>query len=682
MTEFLDENESILSESFSISEPTIKDENISPRGNLQIEENVKDYPIRCSDCWLIPRISFNFKKKNFCTKCEKDHKNIFMSYEDLCENADKKFSSLLCHKCKQDKDVNYRCNDDNLFFCSKCRNELKSKNFSDLTEIDVKCPNHHLEFKYLDTDKYKHLCEECYKEQKENYKTNLIEIEKYVNYKDTIDKYYQKSIENIKIWNNISKLIKNWLKNINNKFNDFINSIGDYCLLQQKIVNFLKIDNSYEKYKNNYFVFSNYKAINDEKIDLFIRRINGYVNYKYNKYSDLGNMTEFFIGILKEFNQTDININSNYNMIIQEKGKEDDKQNEIKLIKEMKRKILELPNDIKCFIPFQKENYVILGYNTGEIQIAEIEGDIIKDKLKFKVFDLELSHICEIDKNLIIASDIKNNIKIIEIEEDLNDYTVIKNIDMDESTKIHKIISLPIISYFKNKQFFGISTDESVLIYKSNKMPSYLDPPYLQYHNKVEEYSIVQPFPNQIEQEKSEKLKFSVEKRISIKEQFDDILEINDTYLAVACPKSKSLRLFNTQKEFQEAQILHNVIPNQGCFMKVSKSKKELIIGYNGGFNIIDFENLQRVRNITIKQNIQFFDFIGLNNLIILSISSKFNDEVGDANIRQYRFRDGFKEINKLSEVVALSQNKITNFFVIKEKIYYINNTNKIVYYD
>ena len=116
--------------------------------------------------------------------------------------------------------------------------------------------------------------------------------------------------------------------------------------------------------------------------------------------------------------------------------------------------------------------------------------------------------------------------------------------------------------------------------------------------------------------------------------------------------------------------------------MKVSKSKKELIIGYNGGFNIIDFENLQRVRNITIKQNIQFFDFIGLNNLIILSISSKFNDEVGDANIRQYRFRDGFKEINKLSEVVALSQNKITNFFVIEEKIYYINNTNKIVYYD
>ena len=253
---------------------------------------------------------------------------------------------------------------------------------------------------------------------------------------------------------------------------------------------------------------------------------------------------------------------------------------------------------------------------------------------------------------------------------------------MDKKTKIHQIISLPIISYFKNKQFFGISIDESVLIYKSNKMPSYLDPPYLQYHNKVEEYSIVQPFPNQIEQEKSEKLKFSVEKRISLKQKVEDILEINDTYLAVACPKSKSLRLFNTQKEFQEAEILHNVIPNQGCFMKVSKSKKELIIGYNGGFNIIDFENLQRVRNITIKQNIQFFDFIGLNNLIILSISSKFNDEVGDANIRQYRFRDGFKEINKLSEVVALSQNKITNFFVIKEKIYYINNTNKIVYYD
>ena len=48
----------------------------------------------------------------------------------------------------------------------------------------------------------------------------------------------------------------------------------------------------------------------------------------------------------------------------------------------MKRKILELPNDIKCFIPFQKENYVILGYNTGEIRRRKILGESTLQKIR------------------------------------------------------------------------------------------------------------------------------------------------------------------------------------------------------------------------------------------------------------------------------------------------------------
>ena len=51
---------------------------------------------------------------------------------------------------------------------------------------------------------------------------------------------YKKVIENIKMWNNISRIINNWLKSLNDKFNGLLSSIGNYCLLQQKIVNFIK----------------------------------------------------------------------------------------------------------------------------------------------------------------------------------------------------------------------------------------------------------------------------------------------------------------------------------------------------------------------------------------------------------------------------------------------------------
>ena len=97
-------------------------------------------------------------------------------------------------------------------------------------------------------------------------------------------------------------------------------------------------------------------------------------------------------------------------------------------------------------------------------------------------------------------------------------------------------------------------------------MPFYLDPPYLQYHNVIEEFSIVQPtFIHD-----DEKLSFNIEKKIILKHQADNIIEINDKYLAVACPESKSLKLFNTQKEFKEELNLPNLIPHSGCYMKVT----------------------------------------------------------------------------------------------------------------
>ena len=678
MQDYLNESEISYNESYSISEPTLKEDLNPSKSNIEIEENIKEFPIRCPDCWYIPKIYANFKTKNYCLMCDDNHKNIYMSFEDLIENANKKFSSLLCSQCKSDKDVNYRCNDNNLFFCSKCKNSYKSTNFSEIKDIDIICPKHYKKNKFYDIEINKHLCEECYEEQKEKYNKSehLIEMEKYINYKDSLDIYYKKSIDNINMWNNTSRIINNWLKKINDKFNEFLNSIRNYCLLQQKIVSFLKTENSYSQYKNNFNIYCNYIAINDEKIDTFIKNINDYLNYKYNKNFDICTMSRFFINMLDDFNQTELNIEAKNNIINKGKGKEMEEKvknnKEIKQIKEMNLKKYELNSKIKCLIPFEKDNYIILGMDTGEIRICDSKENELKEKFNIKEFDSEINHICEIDKELIIASDINLKTKIIQIKEDFTNYSVIKNINLGEYKKINKIISLPIISYFKNRQYLGIALDKSILIYKSNKMPFYLDPPYLQYHNVVEEFSIVQPsFIHD-----DEKLSFNLDKKIILKHLPENIIEINDKYLAVSCPESKSLKLFNTQKDFKEELTLPNLIPHFGCFMKVTLSRKELIIGYNGGLNIFEFNNEKKVRNIKWKQNIKFFDFIGFNCIMCLSSNNN------DIYIKQYQFKKGFKDINKISEVIVLDKNTITNFVNINNKIYYIDDTNFIHYYE
>ena len=77
--------------------------------------------------------------------------------------------------------------------------------------------------------------------------------------------------------------------------------------------------------------------------------------------------------------------------------------------------------------------------------------------------------------------------------------------------------------------------------------------------------------------------------------------------------------------------------------MKVSKTKKELVIGYDGGFNVIDFDNIKKVKNIKFNQKVEFFDFIDYNNIMCLSV---FNNEI---YIKQYKFKDGLREMNKIS---------------------------------
>ena len=680
MDEFINDDE-FISETYSISEPTLTDALAQPNFDLKIEEKVTDYPLRCSSCWTIPRLYFNLNANNYSLICNEGHKNIFMSFPDLIEDADKKLSSLLCHQCKKESDKMFRCNDNNLFFCSECKNNVDSNNFTEIQKIDTECPKHHKKYKYYDTKVYKNICDECLKEIKENYleNKNFFEIEKNVNYKDTIDKYHKKAIENIKMWNNTSRIINDWLKKLNDKFHEFLSSIENYCLLRLKIVSYLKNENKYLNYINNYNIYSNYEAINNENADSFIRKINEYLSVKYNKNYNLSTMSTFLIKILDEYNKNEIKIESKINNNIQniEKENSEKKHNnkEIKLIASMDKKHFQVDSKINCLIPFNQENYLLLGMKKGEISVCEAKGNDFKEKINIKEFDQEITHLCEIDKNLFIASDINNKIKIIQIKNNFSEYEIIKTLTFEQYNKINKIISLPIISYFQNRHYFSIAIDQYLFIYRSNKMPQYLEPPYKYYHNNIEEFSIVQPY----EMQNNEKFNFTLEKKSKYKNIVENILEISDKYLAVICTDSKDLTLLYTQNNFKEETNLPNAIPKNKCGMKVSNTKTELVIWYDGGINIINITNLKnekKVRNITFKQNIKFFDFFDKNSFMCLSL---VNNEI---YIKQYKFKNEFKECKKISEAIVLSENQVTNFFIIKDKIYYIDESNLIHYYE
>ena len=682
MDDYLNESEFSYSESFSITPITLKEEKISPNYNIEIEYNIEDYPIRCPNCWNIPRLNANFKSNNYFLICDEHHKSVYMSFDNFYQNSNRKLSSLLCHECKKSSENMFRCNDNNLFVCEDCKRNLKTNNFCELKDIDIICAKHNEKFKYYDKYEKRHICEECLKEENENYEENedLIDIEKYVNYRDTIEKYNKKVIENIKMWNNTIRIVNDWLKKINDKFNEFINSIGNYCLLQQKIVNFLYSKNSYLKYNNNYNIYCNYEAINDEITDNFIRKINEYLNFKYNKNTDICTMSKYLINILEEYNKIEIVIEANNNLKTKEKLSEKipKSKNDIKLIKDMKKKNIELSSIIKALKSFDKGKYLLLGLKTGEITINEQRGSSFYEKLKIKEFESQINHICERDKNLIRASDEKNKAKIIQIKQDFSGYSVIKNLDFGEDDKIYKIISLPILSYYKNRHFFVIAKNKSLLVYKSNKMPINLDPPALGYHNQVEEFSIVQPsfIQNDSNEKKNEELNFFLENNIPLNYPAVNLLEINEKYLAVACPQGKILYFLNTQRGFIEEQFISDIITNDTCSMKITKGRKELVIANDQGFCTIDINDIKQVRRIRIKHNVLFLDSFGKNTLCFLIKKDE------DYLIRQYQFKSGFKEMNKISEVNILNENDIIDFFVLKNKIYYLDQSNKIHYYD
>ena len=217
-------------------------------------------------------------------------------------------------------------------------------------------------------------------------------------------------------------------------------------------------------------------------------------------------------------------------------------------------------------------------------------------------------------------------------------------------------------------------------------MSSNIKNPSLGY-DKVEEFSIVQPSfiynnDKNIEDDKNdgnrkEPYSFNLDVDLDLKIKTNSIVEINEKYMATAFSKSDCVKIYNMQNGFKEEINLPNICSYDGnCTLSVSKDREKLFIGCTGGFCIVSMSNIKKTTKYHLNQSILCLDFYNAECVVTASLKKiKYY-------IKQYKFKNEFKEISKFSESKTGTKKEINNLKAIKDKIYYLDNTNCIHYYE
>jgi len=675
------------SNSFSISNYTNKEEET----NYNSEENKideKNYPIRCSDCSNIAILKADFKKNIFYTTCDNHHKNKYNSFSSFLKEANKNFENILCNECKnKNNGLNiYRCNICNLFICNDCKSihteKFEHKEFEELNKIDNYCPTHHEKYKYFNKDRKYHLCETCYNSLGEH--ENLIEIEQCLESEDNINNEYQKAIKNVEICTNIQKVFNNWLNELSEKIQNYCDTLHNYCLLQKTIINFLKNDNNNkEMYSNNFNVIMNYEAFNKNQdiIDTYLTEVKSKLNDFHSEDVDFERISDNFINILNDFSEINLSVDC-------EKLNKDNltKSNIKKLpnfpkIEKMKKLKIPLKSEAKCFSSLNKEKNIILGLANGAIEIYEFsKKDAFKYRLTIREFNREIKFINEIDENLFAATDGKTCIKIFEYKnEDKADYNLIQTIDLN-SENIYSMISLPILSSNANRHYFCIGDDENILVWKSNKQPKNIQIPYF---NKNEEnddlnISLTDISFHEIQKEENvsndEPLFFTLVKTIKLGTISRSLIEINDKYLASACTKTNTIKIFDITKDFELKIEFRNIMASAGSdIFSLIPKLNILIVGCINGFCFISTRDLKIAKNIHCKYSVTSVE-CSSNNSFVCCCSDK-----NENKMRQYKIDDFTFSIKKSSEKICHNY-EIWNLKSIKDKLFFTSNDNYVSY--
>ncbi len=696
MTDFID-NKTDTNNSFSYSSLSSNDCDIIPKYISTLDKlDAKNYPIRCPLCSGISILNADFKKNYFCTICDNQHKNEYNSFESFIKETNKDLNSILCHECKKsNEEINlYRCgeNECNLFFCDECKENHKhdekneSQNFIEIDKIDIYCPIHKEKYKYYNIEKNNHLCEICFNNLGDT--KNIIKIEQALKHRDkfNITEEYNKISENVIICKNIQKIFNSWLNTLINKAKNFVETLNNYCILQQSILRFLETEeanNNNGLLNNNINVLMNYESFHKNKnIDIYFQKINNLINncniknfekMSYNYIQILNDEINFNINSQKIKDDT---INENKNIFEEEEKKinldEPPKKKKIPKLDEMQKLRIELQSDVKCFSSFNKDKNIIIGLNTGEIDVYEFYGDSnFKFKLKINEFQRDIKFICELDTDIFAATDGKNIIKIIELKNNMKEYKLIQTIQLKEdSDVIYSMINLPNLSNKKKKHYFCTGDEKHILIWKSNKQPKNLKQKK-ENHEEIEENSIPQPEPAN---EDNEPLCFTLDKDIKLKSMVRCLVEVNENYIAAAFYEEETVNFYNIQNDFKKESGVKYIPCSGGSnILSVLPKKNVLIVGCKDGFRLIHTKKLRTIKQVICKYSVTSIESLNKKNIICCCSDKKGN------KIKIYRIDETSLEFKKASEK-NVHDNEIWDLKTINNKIYFTNNCSQINY--
>jgi hypothetical protein len=190
-----------------------------------------------------------------------------------------------------------------------------------------------------------------------------------------INKEYQITVENINLVKNIKRKYEEWLSELTNQINKFLNCLFNYCLTQEKMISYIKKD------KENSFLLLNYQLFNKNNLKIvnYLQTINDTINNDEQIKEGIEKKSIIFLRLLKNiedkkyFSLNILNNNEENERLILENQKFNIKQkigemNRIKL-KTYSKENNEIISKIECFCPFQNNKYIIFGSKHGEIQI-------------------------------------------------------------------------------------------------------------------------------------------------------------------------------------------------------------------------------------------------------------------------------------------------------------------------
>ena len=312
-----------------------------------------------------------------------------------------------------------------------------------------------------------------------------------------------------------------------------------------------------------------------------------------------------------------------------------------------------MDSEYTSFSSFNYKNYMLFGNKKGEVEIYDFNNhndssNEVKYKLllRIKVLDDEVKNICELDEDLFAVSYRKNIIKIVKCNDNITNYSIIQTINLDDYDDVN-INSMISFSSQEKRHFLCIATKQSIVIYKSNKIPKCFYAP----DNENNE----------------DNLTFELYKTIELFTPVNCLIKADNKYLVCSCPNEDSIKFFDITKDFNEEANIDDInITNGSNIFTLIPNDNNLIVACNDGLKFISIKLKKIYKSFNLGYKILSIDMINENNIVCCCSEGKKN------LINQYEINNN--NVEKISQKKNKNNDEIWKLQTINDKIFFIDN--------